>query len=122
MITYRTMSRDFFSPAHMTDTTCDSDFLNLQQLQHLVTLEVLDSFYIPDPDLRPAGTDQSQSTSQHQLTQGATLLPLRLTNHLGNGPGGGVSCHWAVDEQSEEFTQHVNSLQKMSMPTNKMSL
>ncbi|XP_068457139.1 uncharacterized protein [Clinocottus analis] len=27
----------------------DSDFLLLQQLQHLVTLEVLDSFYKPDP-------------------------------------------------------------------------
>lgn len=27
----------------------DSDFLQLQQLQHLETLEVLDSYYRPDP-------------------------------------------------------------------------
>ncbi|KAK9534276.1 hypothetical protein VZT92_009331 [Zoarces viviparus] len=70
----------------------DSDFLNLQQLQHLVTLEVLDSFYKPDP------TDPSRVVYQPspRLLQLISDLQ-KLTNHrvrvITSSHRDPLSCH-----------------------------
>ncbi|XP_034419119.1 uncharacterized protein LOC117751391 isoform X2 [Cyclopterus lumpus] len=54
----------------------DNDFLHLQQLQHLVTLEVLDSFYKPDP------TDPSWVIHQPSPRLRQLISDLQeLTNH-----------------------------------------
>lgn len=55
----------------------DGDFLQLQQLQHLETLEVLDSYYRPEPQTDPSWVINEPSPRLLQLISELQ----KLTNH-----------------------------------------